>query len=242
MRIGLAAYRFINNDLAFNKSQIETAMQAARGKADLLCFGETFLQGFDSLNWDYEHDWDVAICQDSDAIRELCALTRRYGVDLLLGYVEREQDRLYSSCILLAGGEILHNYRRISRGWKEYDRTDSHYCEGTESRDFLYRGNPFRIALCGDLWEYPERFQTDGVLLWPVYVNFNLEEWRTSELEYAQQAALAAAKTLLVNSITDDPESIGGAFVFENGRIAARIPYQTEDILYTEIENESKGA
>lgn len=50
MKIGLASYKFINQDLSFNLSQIEKAMQAAQGSVDLLCFGETFLQGFDALN------------------------------------------------------------------------------------------------------------------------------------------------------------------------------------------------
>lgn len=31
-------------------------MKAAQGKVGLLCFGETFLQGFDALSWEYEND------------------------------------------------------------------------------------------------------------------------------------------------------------------------------------------
>lgn len=235
MIIGLAAYRFVNGDAAFNKAQIEKALKAAQGKADLVCFGETFLQGFDALNWDYHHDKDVALAQDSPVLRELCGLTRRYGVDLLLGYVEREGERLYSSCLLVADGAICHNYRRISQGWKCYWRTDQHYCEGDASRDFQYKGQTFRIALCGDLWDYPERFRTEGTLLWPVYVNFSLEEWETEAPQYAQQAALAAKKVLLVNSITEDPEAVGGAFCYENGEITAQLPFRTEEILYVEV-------
>ena len=45
LKIGLASYRFVNNDMRFNISQIEKGMKAAQGKADLLCFGEAFLQG-----------------------------------------------------------------------------------------------------------------------------------------------------------------------------------------------------
>ncbi len=235
MRIGLAAYRFINGDIAFNMAQIEKGMKAAQGKAELLCFGETFLQGFDALNWDYGHDKNIGITQDCGIVKKLCGLTSQYGVDLLLGYVEKEADKLYSSCIVIADGKVLHNYRRISKGWKEFSRTDGHYCEGTDCPDFVYKGKTFRIALCGDLWEYPERFQTEAVLLWPVYVNFSLPEWQQYEQEYAQQAALAASKALLINSITENPEAIGGAFCFENGHITARLSYNTEDILYVEV-------
>ena len=47
MRIGLVSYRCENKNIAFNISQIEKAFREAKGKADLLCFGEAFLQGFD---------------------------------------------------------------------------------------------------------------------------------------------------------------------------------------------------
>lgn len=49
MRIGLASYEVKNKDVAFNLSQMERAMEKARGKVELLCFGEAFLQGFDAL-------------------------------------------------------------------------------------------------------------------------------------------------------------------------------------------------
>ena len=52
MRIGLVSYRCENRNTEFNMSQIELAMQRSKGKIDLLCFGEAFLQGFDALYWD----------------------------------------------------------------------------------------------------------------------------------------------------------------------------------------------
>lgn len=52
----LASYEFRNNDVTFNTAHMERAMKAAQGKVGLLCFGETFLQGFDALSWEYEND------------------------------------------------------------------------------------------------------------------------------------------------------------------------------------------
>ena len=165
MKIGLVSYEFKNNEIAFNLAQIERAMKAARGKVDMLCFGETFLQGFDALNWEYDSDKNIAISTDSDIMRRLCGMTATYRADLLFGYIEKSGDGLYSSCAVIENGVLTCNYRRISRGWKEYTRTDEHYKEGTDANGFLYRGEPVKIALCGDLWEYPERFKTDGLLI-----------------------------------------------------------------------------
>ena len=64
--------------------QIELAMQRAEGKADLLCFGEAFLQGFDALSWDYSTDAGIAIAQDSSVMQQIIRMSVKYGVDLLL--------------------------------------------------------------------------------------------------------------------------------------------------------------
>lgn len=237
MKIGLACKEFINNDLAFNLSQMESALAAAQGRVELLCLGESFLQGFDALNWTYENDRKIAIAQDGAVMDQIAGLTLRYGVDLLFGYIEidREEERLYSACAVMERGKLTHNYRRISRGWKEFRRTDGHYGEGDHTGGFRYRGWPIKIALCGDLWDFPERFKTDGLLIWPVYVNFSLEEWKAYEAEYAAQARLAAGRALMVNSISHNPRSFGGAFYFLDGRIESRLEYDREGILVVDI-------
>ena len=94
----------IDAEMQFNIGQIERAMKEAQEKAELLCFGEAFLQGFDSLCWNDEKDRYTAMEQSSEAITHLRKLTARYGLSLLTGYIEKEQNRLYSSCIVPAGG------------------------------------------------------------------------------------------------------------------------------------------
>jgi len=56
-------------------------MRTVQGKVSLLCFGEAFLQGFDSLSWDYENDQHVAISVDCPIMHELRNLTVGYKVD-----------------------------------------------------------------------------------------------------------------------------------------------------------------
>jgi len=233
MRIALASYEFKNKDVAFNLRQMERALKAVRGKAELLCFGEAFLQGFDALCWDHKIDLEIALEQNSEPIRSACALSEQYGVDLGFGYIERAGEDLYSSYALIENGRPAHNYRRVSRGWKEYWRTDAHYREGDTVEGFLYRGETVQLALCGDMWDYPERFRTNGLLLWPVYVNFSAEEWKANEADYAAQAALAADRVLLVDSLCreTEPDGVGGAFYFRGGRTVEKLPFGDEGIL-----------
>ena len=135
---------------------------------------------------------------------------------------------------MIESGRLSHNYRRISVGWRE-PNTDEHYKEGEEPCEFDHLGKKLMLALCGDMWDMPERFKTDGVLIWPVYVNFSLEQWHEYEAEYAEQGALAAHRALLVNSVSHDPVSIGGTFLFEEGRLAQRLDYGEEGLLIVDI-------
>lgn len=61
-------------------------------------------------------------------------------LDILFGYLEKCDESLYSSCVVIEKGKILYNYRRISKGWKKYSLTDNHYKEGTEVGEFIYHG------------------------------------------------------------------------------------------------------
>ncbi len=232
MQIGLVSCRCKNRDAAFNMKQIELAMQRSEGKIDLLCFGEAFLQGFDALCWDYESDRETALELSSDEISRLRRWTVQYGVSLITGYFEKDREKLYSSCAVLSNGEIVCNYRRISKGWKECSGTDGHYCEGKETGMFTLNGKDMALALCGDLWDFPDRFRTDRLLIWPVYVDYTAEEWNHGAIdEYAQQAAFVSDDVLMINPIGDKPVNHGGSFRFQNGQTIAGIPFDQEGIL-----------
>ncbi len=231
MKFGLVSYECRNKDIPFNLSQMERAMQQMQGKVDMLCFGEAYLQGLDSLTWDYTVDKNMAMERDSEPIQQICRWTEQYGMALLTGYIERDGEKLYSSCIVIENGQILHNYRRISRGWKVYWKTDEHYQEGSTVEPFNFHGIQITLALCGDLWDYPERFRTDHLLLWPVSVNFSPEDWEREELDaYARQAALVAEHVLMINPIDDAPTH-GGSAYFSGGKVISHLPYDLEDIL-----------
>ena len=57
--------------------------------------------------------------------RRIREASRSLGVDVLFGFIEREGETLYSSCMLVERGGIACCYRRMSRGWKDCRRTDS---------------------------------------------------------------------------------------------------------------------
>lgn len=234
MKIGLAAYKFVNNDIEFNTSQIEKALQFAEN-INILCFGEAFLQGFDAFNWNYDNDKNIAISKDSNIMKKLEQMSKDYNIDLAFGYLEIDNEDLYSSYAIIIDGKLTYNYRRITIGWKEYWLTDHHYKEGNEVLTFNYKDHNITIALCGDMWDCPEKFKSNDLLIWPVYVNFTIEEWKDEEIEYAKQALLACSNTLMINSLSENPNCYGGCFHFKDGEIKNKLDYNIETILTIEI-------
>ena len=156
---------------------------------------------------------------------------------IAFGYIEREEETLYSSYAFIEDGKLAHNYRRMSVGWKEYWQTDDHYKEGEAVETFSFMGRDFEIALCGDFWDVTwDKFITDAIVLWPVYVGFPLEEWPEEEAEYAMQAAKISERVLMTNSLSVHPVSHGGTFDFKNGTVQSKLPFDVEDILIVELQ------
>ncbi len=237
MRIALASARIVDGDIDFNLSQMERYMKEAKAEgAELVCFGEAFLQGFNALSWHYGEDKNIALTASSRELMRIKALSVELGIDVMFGYNELECETIYSSCALVSGGEIIHNYRRISRGWREYTKTDAHYKEGLSVEAFEYKGKRCVIALCGDLWDHPERFAVgEDILFWPVYVCWTREEWENGgKNEYAQQAMLCCENTLYINSVCDG-DAFGGAAHFLGGAIHRELPIFNEGLLIVEV-------
>lgn len=232
MKIGLASYECRMNDIGFNLKQIEKAIVESKD-ADLVCFGEAFLQGFAAVTSDYEMDIKMAVEQDSLPVAKIRELSLQYRKAVMVGYIEKDGPDIYSSYALIEGGSVIHNYRRISKNWKDYNITNGNYREGTDTSPFLFHGVEMTAALCGDLWIYPESFRCSGLLIWPVYVNFDLDENESGE--YAKQAAMACGKALLVNPLSKEPISRGGAFFFENGKVKQSLGLDKEGVLVVEV-------
>lgn len=119
MIIALCAAEFVNGEARRNVEKIKVYAEEYSGMADMICFGEAFVQGFDGLTWDYERDLHIAVEQDSELIAELRCIAERNGIGIGFGYIELCDGKIYSSYMVVsAKGEMVCNYRRMSTGWK----------------------------------------------------------------------------------------------------------------------------
>ena len=151
MKIALASAPVKNRNIEFNMQVMIDAMSKIRDQADVIVFGESVLQGFDSLCWDFEKDKHMAVTLTDAPIQRMCEVAKQCGIAVSFGFIERIEDALYSSQIFIGSdGEIVTVFHRVSIGWKECSKTDDHYREGKNFEKFCYGGKTFAIALCGD--------------------------------------------------------------------------------------------
>lgn len=245
MKIGLASSNVITRDIQHNLSSILQTIKQLNGSADMVLFGESSLQGFDCLTWKYEIDRHIAVSQNDSVIMQIRDSAKRNRIAVSFGYIERTEASLFSSQIVIDNkGDVIHNFHRVSIGWKEYWHTDNHYCEGASFESFSYSGKTFAIGLCGDLWTEgrPEEMKAlnANIVLWPVWCDFSAERWNGSiKYEYARQAALCGDHVLYVNPFCADPDVVdsasGGSVYFKTGLIAEEIPAGKSDILIVEL-------
>lgn len=245
MKIALSSAPVKNRNIEFTMQAMIDVMNKVGGQADVILFGESVLQGFDSLCWDYEKDKHMAIALTDAPIRRICEAAKQYGIAVSFGFIERIGDRLYSSQIFIgADGEIITVFHRVSVGWKEVGKADHHYREGQHFEKFCYGGKSFAIGLCGDLWTdgNPEKIKAlnSDVVLWPVWCDYKADEWNNDiKYEYAEQAASCGDCVLLVNPYCADTEesdvAAGGAAWFTCGSIAAELPSGNSGTIVVEI-------
>ena len=245
MKIALACSHVITKNVTYNTTSILRTMEQCRGKADLVVFGESMLQGFESLTWDYETDRGMAVSLDDPSIAQIQNAAKQNHLAVSFGFIQKEADALFSSQLVVDNnGEILHLFHRVSEGWKAYWQTDSHYREGEKFQTFSYGGKTFSIALCGDLWTEgrPEEMMHlyPDAVLWPVWCDFEAHEWNeTVKYEYARQAALCGDRVLYVNPFCTDlfvsDAATGGAACFEKGQISEELPAGKSGTMILEI-------
>ena len=190
------------------------------------------LQGFDSLCWDFSIDKHIAITQNAEIMNTICSLSHKYGVDLIFGYIEREDDSLYSSCAVVINGRLAYNYRRISRGWKNFRHTDEHYREGNSIVNSTIRLPCQACNLRGYVGlskdSKPTVFDMAGVC------NLCVKNGNRSKAKNMQSRRRFLPKNINIGSLSTERNRIAGG-TFTAWRSNQK-EYGVESILFIEIE------
>ena len=89
MKCALAAVGFLNGNIEYNKKVLADTLKKCAGKAEVVLFGESFLQGFSGIRFEPEYDRAMALSRTDPVIGKgvlPCRILRlhRKGLRLVL--------------------------------------------------------------------------------------------------------------------------------------------------------------
>ena len=97
MKIALASAPVLTSDVEHNIASIQRTLAQCGGKAGLVVFGESFLQSFACLTWDYETDFNMAVSQTGPQIKQIREAEPHCGIPWLYrkgwGFAVQQSDR-----------------------------------------------------------------------------------------------------------------------------------------------------
>lgn len=242
MKIGMVSATMRDNRIDEQIREMEHHL-SNNYECDLLCFGEAYLHGFHGMSWQYQIDINRAITVDSQTMKQIRKLAIEYNCGISFGYIEKFNDEIYSSNIIIDNnGDIVDNYRRVSEGWKA-NWSDARYSEGQAFQVFEWKGKKLVTAICGDLWwnHHVKNMEilskNVDVVLWPLYIDYTPEAWiSNAREEYSAQVSSILCPILMINSYSiDKDEGKGGCCVFKQGHVERELPIGEKGVLTIDI-------
>ena len=221
MKAALIVNRVLS-DINENLAEIlNLANKASDAGADLILFPEAALTSL--INNDIpSHDLPLGQVIPGPITEELSQLARKRGNWVAMGLLERDDDRLYDTAIMITPkGGIVLKYRRIQPQWHGKKADASVYCQGTKLSNICTSFGSFSFMICGDLFEDElvrrlQRLQPDWLLV-PFSRcfddgSYDQERWdREEKDEYIKRVKTVGVTTLMTNYLADK-EMLGGAF------------------------------
>lgn len=236
MRIGYYQFRPRFGRVEANLQHVLKALDEV--EADLLVLPELAFTGYHFR----DREELLALSEtpgDSDTVRALTALCRRRGLHLVVGFAEREGERVYNSALLLGPDGLIDSYRKLHL----FNRELEYFDPGDRPlRVHEVAGARIGMMVCFD-WVFPEvartlALQGAEVLCHPS----NLV------LGYCQQTMLSRCLENAVFAVTTNRYGTDkrphGALRFTGrsqvvapgGRLLARAPSQRECLEVVEID------
>ena len=190
MKIALTQVDIIWEQKEKNKAVCEQLVkEAAIHQAELIIFPEMTLTGFTMNPEKYGElcltqtdDSSKSVCKESDGSEGFFqALSVKYGIAILFGYIEEKENNYYNMLELTDGRKILMKYAKIHPF--SYGEESMHYCGGDSIVYACIHDICVGGFICYDL-RFPEIFQISSrkselicvIANWP---EGRIEHWKT---------------------------------------------------------------
>jgi predicted amidohydrolase len=225
---------------------VETQTTAAqRQGAQLICFPECFLQGYDQRR---EHVSATAIDLASSEFGRILHRLEPFDPVIVVGLIERRGNAFYNSAVAIERGEVVACYRKRHLLRDERPVFEPGHCTPV----FDVCGTTVAINICYDLnfAESVEAAARGGARLLACPCNNMLpramaEQWKWRHNEIRSERAREARVWLLSSDVAgerNDRISYGPTAVIDpNGALIDQVPLMTTGMIVAEIDCGFRG-
>jgi len=241
LKIALAQINFLVGDITANINNIIEAAVYARDQlnADIIVFPELTITGYPAEDLLFRSDF---ITEANNAVYQLADSVT--DIALVVGYPERDGNKLYNSAVVLHQGVILACYRK--QALPNYGVFDEqrYFTAGNQPCVFEFNGTFIGLTICEDVWKsgiIDATKQAGAELLLTLNASpFNSGKIHQREAIICRQVKAAHIPLVYVNQVGGQDELIfdGASFVANaQGDIVFRAEEFKEQISVIEFED-----
>lgn len=240
MRIATCQLPEVRGDIGSVTSlMLHYAREAERRGADLVCFPECFLQGYDTHP---EHIASVAVELGSPVFHDVLRTFVSVKLVIVFGLIEQDAGIAYNSALAIQDGKVIAHYRKThlleGEAWV--------FGRGSSSPVFEVQGMKVGINICYDL-SVPESIECAAALGVTVLVcpcNNMLprevaEKWKSRHNEMRSRHAKAHGVWIVSSDVTGERDqciSYGPTAVIDPlGTVVAQVPLQEVGMVMAEV-------
>ena len=243
MKLGIAQLNLVVGDITGNVAGLLVAAREAHAAgAALLLTPEMSICGYPAEDLVLRRDFTAAC----DAALHQLAIDAPPELALIVGYPERNDERLFNSVALLRGGRVeavYHKHHLPNHSVFDERRV---FASGNTPCVFACGGLNFGLVICGDIWEPgPAQRAMDAGADWLLVPNaspFHLNKERARATVARERLVEAGLPIVYANMVGGQDELVfdGASFAMNtDGDIAVQCPAWREGLFYLELEGES---
>jgi len=240
LKIALAQTNFLVGNIAANVDNIVKAAVHARDElgADMIVFPELTITGYPAEDLLLRDDFITAA---NNALYQLA--DRVAGIAMVVGFPERDGDKLYNSVAVLHQGAIVACYRK--RALPNYGVFDEqrYFTADNQPCVFEFNGTFIGLTICEDVWKLgiiDDNKQAGAELILTINASpFNSGKTHQREAIICSQVKNAQIPLIYVNQVGGQDELIfdGASFVVDaGGEIVFRAAEFKEQISLVEFD------
>ncbi len=241
LKIALAQINLLVGAISSNKTKIIQTAEYARDheNADVIVFPELSITGYPPEDLLLRPDF---ITQAQIAVHEIAQAVQ--GIDIVLGFPEKDDNKLYNSAAVLRDGEILTQYRKNALpNFGVFDE-QRYFNAANQVCLFTAKNTTIGITICEDIWQqgFIEKNKAAGAEL---ILTLNASPFHSGKIHLREEIACRQAKQaklplVYVNTVGGQDELIfdGASFVVNaQGEVTFRAEEFIEQIAVIEFDN-----